>query len=317
MINVVRYDNAQKSLWDQFVLSARNSTLLHLRTYMDYHSYRFTDASLIFRDDNGKPLALLPSNIDGDVVYSHRGLTFGGFIIKSELHTLDFDKIFKAALAYYRNNMGASRFVIKPIPYIYSVVPCQEELYFIHQHGGKLLQRNLSQTICATNMPKISELRRRCITKATKLGITISEATQRAEWDKFHSILSSVLKDRHATNPVHTSDELWYLHSCFSDNIKLFVAYEQQEIIAGSIIYISPNVIHTQYLASSPKGQQVGALDLVVSTIINQFSQANSQQYLDFGISTELDGSLNFGLTLQKEGFGGRGVCYDSYSLDL
>ena len=41
-------------------------------------------------------------------------------------------------------------------------------------------------------------------------------------------------------------------------------------------------------------------------------------EYLDFGISTEQDGKwLNEGLIFQKEGFGGRAVCYDQYALRL
>ena len=40
--------------------------------------------------------------------------------------------------------------------------------------------------------------------------------------------------------------------------------------------------------------------------------------YLDFGRSTEGDGSvLNDGLVAQKEGFGGRAICYDTYDWTL
>lgn len=38
----------------------------------------------------------------------------------------------------------------------------------------------------------------------------------------------------------------------------------------------------------------------------------------DFGKSTEQAGAfLNRNLIFQKEGFGGRGVCYDTYEYDL
>ena len=40
--------------------------------------------------------------------------------------------------------------------------------------------------------------------------------------------------------------------------------------------------------------------------------------YFDFGISTEDGGRvLNEGLIYQKEGFGGRAVCYDTYEWDI
>jgi hypothetical protein len=42
------------------------------------------------------------------------------------------------------------------------------------------------------------------------------------------------------------------------------------------------------------------------------------REYFDFGISTEGGGRcLNEGLIFQKEGFGGRAVCYDCYSVNL
>ena len=44
----------------------------------------------------------------------------------------------------------------------------------------------------------------------------------------------------------------------------------------------------------------------------------DNKRFLDFGISTEDDGHyLNTSLIFQKEGFGGRGVCYDKYEWNL
>ena len=43
-----------------------------------------------------------------------------------------------------------------------------------------------------------------------------------------------------------------------------------------------------------------------------------SCRYFDFGISTEKGGAyLNTGLLSQKEGFGARGVIYETYRIDL
>ena len=45
---------------------------------------------------------------------------------------------------------------------------------------------------------------------------------------------------------------------------------------------------------------------------------AGTKEYIDFGISTEQGGNiLNEGLAFQKEGFGGRGVCYDCWQINL
>lgn len=73
------------------------------------------------------------------------------------------------------------------------------------------------------------------------------------------------------------------------------------------------NLVHTQYMASSDKGREIGALDLVVSTLLDKYRE--NKLYFDFGISTENDGfTLNEGLIAQKESFGGRVCVYEILS---
>ena len=69
--------------WNSFVARARNATFLFDRRYMDYHADRFTDHSIVFRR-KGHLAALLPLNIDGDTVWSHQGLTYGGLLIDNK-----------------------------------------------------------------------------------------------------------------------------------------------------------------------------------------------------------------------------------------
>ena len=80
MIEIMRYEGSMAARWDELVSSSRNGTFLHQRGYMDYHSDRFTDCSLVALRE-GKPCALLPACIDSDVLYSHRGLTYGGWLV--------------------------------------------------------------------------------------------------------------------------------------------------------------------------------------------------------------------------------------------
>ena len=58
----------------------KNSTFLFQRDFMDYHSDRFMDHSLlVFKDE--KLIAVLPGNQVDNTVYSHQGLTYGGLIV--------------------------------------------------------------------------------------------------------------------------------------------------------------------------------------------------------------------------------------------
>ena len=54
MIEIRRYSNTDKPIWDDFVKWSKNATFLHLRDYMDYHADRFDDFSLMAFNHHGK-----------------------------------------------------------------------------------------------------------------------------------------------------------------------------------------------------------------------------------------------------------------------
>ena len=87
-------------------------------------------------------------------------------------------------------------------------------------------------------------------------------------------------------------------------------------MLGGVVLYITPQVVHAQYSSATPEGKKQGAIDLLYDRI---FSDYRDYPYFDFGRSTENpDGSgLNEQLVFQKEGFGGRGLCYDIYEWDV
>ena len=79
MIKIIHYTDKYKSLWDEFVQKSKNGIFMFFRDYMDYHSYRFEDKSLLFFENN-KLIALLPANRNQEDLVSHGGLTFGGIV---------------------------------------------------------------------------------------------------------------------------------------------------------------------------------------------------------------------------------------------
>jgi len=78
-IKIIKYENKYKSLWDEFITNSKNGTFLFCRDYMEYHSDRFTDFSIMFFKGNSL-IAVMPANIKDDILFSHSGLTFGGII---------------------------------------------------------------------------------------------------------------------------------------------------------------------------------------------------------------------------------------------
>jgi hypothetical protein len=125
-----------------------------------------------------------------------------------------------------------------------------------------------------------------------------------------------MLRTRYAATPVHSVAEITMLAERFPENIKLFAVYKQQEMLAGSVVYESAVVAHTQYIAVSETGKKISALDLLVDTLFNHY--CSDKKYLDFGISTEDGGRrLNAGLIENKQSFGGRAVVHDFYEFDV
>lgn len=311
-MEIRRYRREDKELWNSFVSKARNATFLFDRNYMDYHADRFDDNSFMFYH-KGKLKAVLPANVAGDTLYSHQGLTYGGLLLDKKATVEDVLECFDSLNSWLRKN-GISKVVYKALPWIYQQYPSQEDLYTLTwKCKAQLISRDIASTIVVDNKLKFAESRKSGIRKALSLNIEVGESN---DVDGFWHVLEDNLGNRYNAKPVHTACEMKLLMSRFPNSIKLYVAKMNGEIVGGTLIYVTPQVVHTQYISASVEGKKHGALDLLFDYIINKV-YANCR-YFDFGKSTEQGGAyLNEPLIFQKEGFGGRGVCYDWYQWEL
>lgn len=311
-MEIRRYRREDKELWNSFVSKARNATFLFDRNYMDYHADRFDDNSFMFYH-KGKLKAVLPANVAGDTLYSHQGLTYGGLLLDKKATVEDVLECFDSLNSWLREN-GISKVVYKALPWIYQQYPSEEDLYALTwKCKAQLISRDISSSIVIDNKLKFAESRKSGIRKALSLNIEVGESN---DVDGFWHILEDNLGNRYNAKPVHTVSEMKLLMSRFPNNIRLYVAKMNGEIVGGTLIYVTPQVVHTQYISASVEGKKHGALDLLFDYIINKV-YANCR-YFDFGKSTEQGGAyLNEPLIFQKEGFGGRGVCYDWYQWEL
>lgn len=311
-MEIRRYRREDKELWNSFVNKARNATFLFDRNYMDYHADRFDDNSFMFYH-KGKLKAVLPANVAGDTLYSHQGLTYGGLLLDKKATVEDVLECFDSLNSWLREN-GISKVVYKALPWIYQRYPSEEDLYALTwKCKAQLISRNIASTIVIDNKLKFAESRKSGIRKALSLNIEVGESN---DVDGFWHVLEDNLGNRYNAKPVHTANEMKLLMSRFPNNIRLYVAKMNGEIVGGTLIYVTPQVVHTQYISASVEGKKHGALDLLFDYIINKV-YANCR-YFDFGKSTEQGGAyLNEPLIFQKEGFGGRGVCYDWYQWEL
>lgn len=314
MITIEQYNDSMSSLWDDAVRASRNGTFLHLRGYMDYHRDRFVDSSLVARDDE-RIVALLPACREGDTLYSHRGLTYGGWLVPSRhFDVTTMLEVWNKATDILRG-IGIANIVYKAVPHIYHNYPCEEDLYALFRAGAQLVESNISATIDLDEPLSFDRGNKRNVNLAIKNGVVVGKSTR---WADYWQVLDSLLMEKYDRHPVHTLEEIDLLRSRFPENIRLFTATHGDEILAGVVMYYCGNeVAHSQYIASTERGRELKALTLLFDHLIKEAAQAGFR-YFDFGISTEEGGRyLNEGLVRQKCRLGGRGIVYNTYKLTI
>ena len=313
MTEIIRYNGAMAGQWDEFVNNSRNGTFLHRRGYMDYHSDRFTDCSLVAKRD-GRLCALLPACIDSGTLYSHRGLTYGGWLVPlKHFDATVMVEVMDAAVMWMRDE-GIKRLVYKPVPHIYHRYPCEEDLYALFRHGASLTETNISTTIDLSCPLPFDRGNKSGANAARKAGVQVGASD---DWEGYWRLLSSLLDSRYGTRPVHTLEEMRLLQGRFPDNIKLYTATLDGELLAGVVMYLSSPVAHCQYIGASPLGKDCKALTLLFDHLITEY-QRLGYRYFDFGISNEDHGRyLNEGLVRQKSRLGGRGIVYNTLEIEI
>lgn len=311
MITVKKYNSNDKENWNLFIKNSKNATFILNRDYIEYHSDRYTDFSLMFYEER-ELLAVLPASLYKDELRSHDGLTYGGVISNKKMTADKMMKIFEILKEYLRENK-IKKLLYKCVPNIYHLYPADEDLYALFRNSAKLIRRDISTAIYLPEKINFSELRKRGIKKAKKNELIVRESDN---FEDFVNLLTKVLTKYHNTKPVHSAQELKLLSSCFPKEIKLFAAYNKNVMMAGVLVFNTYQTIHTQYIVNSDEGRNMGALDLIIDYLVNIYSAG--KMYFDFGISTEQDGNyLNSGLISQKEMFGGRGIVYDHYEMQV
>ncbi|HET9645143.1 MAG TPA: hypothetical protein VFP68_17715 [Burkholderiaceae bacterium] len=312
-IQVERYDATCKSEWNCFIAAAKNATFLFDRDYMDYHSDRFRDHSLVVRQ-GGRTVALLPANLakPGEVV-SHAGLTYGGLLVRQQATLSDVLVEFSAVLQHLES-LGIRRLLYKRIPRFFSSGPDDEIDHALFALDARLVRRDCALVVSRDHPLPFRKGRRSEISKARRFGVELREERDFAPFWK--EVLEPRLLARYAVRPVHTLQEISMLASRFPHQIRQFTAYLNHKPVAGATIYETPLVAHVQYSAVTDEGQAAGAIDGLFGWLIRE--RYVDKPYFDFGICNEDEGrTINFGLADWKEGFGARTCVHDFYEVSV
>lgn len=311
---IERYNPSLKEEWDIFVSNAKNATFLFRRDYMEYHADRFEDFSLIARDEKGRIVALLPANREGETLVSHRGLTYGGWIGGFKHFDILALLQIQQHVTRFLYESGIRQLIYKPVPYIYSEVPSEEDRYMLFRNNAQLIGSQISTVINLRTDAGPDKSQRRKAKVAAREGLLVEESD---DYAAYWGVLSRMLQETYSTRPVHSLQEIELLHGRFPKNIRLFTVKAGDEIVGGTVMYLTGEVARCQYIAASPVGKEKNALVILFDTLIDYF-RAEGYHWFDFGTSNEDGGAiLNEGLIRQKISFGGRGVVYDQYQIQI
>lgn len=317
MVSLRRYTQSDAPEWDKFVEDSKNGTFLFMRGYMDYHQDRFRDHSLMFYNEKGRLIALLPANERDGVLCSHQGLTYGGLVMSADSRAAEVMEIFSVMMDYLKAN-GYRECHYKQIPTCYHRLPAEEDEYALWRLGAEMDHCLISTTIPlngASLYPEVERRRKRGEKKAKDAGYQIRESDDYAD---FWQIMERNLMERYGLKPVHTLEEIKMLHERFPSRIRLYLAEKEGRAEAGCVAYMTNDTcVHIQYGHATHQGKDDGALDLLYLTLIDKF-KAEGYRYMDFGNSNEQGGHyLNENLIAQKEGFGGRAVVYKQWRITI
>jgi hypothetical protein len=309
---IKKYQDSDLNIWNNFIAKAKNATFLFHRNFMEYHKDRFEDFSLLVFEDK-KLVAVVPANKKDDEFHSHQGLTYGGVVVDSKLKLNEFLNVFESITKFLKiNNFKKAHFKI--MPNIYQDNFSDELLYALFLKDAKLVRRDTLAVIDYRNPIEILPSRLKNVKKSEKYNLEIRETSGFTEF--WNEILVSTLNEKHHANPVHSVDEIKLLCTRFPDNIKQFNVYHENKIVAGTTIFETKNVAHSQYIGSNADKNKLGSLDFLYDYLIKKY--AVDKKYFDFGISNENNGrTLNEGLSYWKESFGAKTVIQDFYELEL
>lgn len=315
-VTVRAYTPDDEAPWNRWVAGAANGSFLFDRGFMGYHADRFPDASLLIERD-GRLLAVLPAHRDGDGWASHRGLTFGGLVVAQPLGPQATLEALQAVRAHGRGQ-GWPALLYKTVPLIYHRLPCEDDRWALWRLGATLVRRDALAAVGPTPM-HWPPARRRPITRAMRerggLRIDWVAGDEAAgAWPVFWALLEAELQARHGQSPVHTLDEIRLLAGRFPANIRLGLACQGAQVLAGAVLFEGTTVSRLQYTATGEAGRRVAALDQLLEQAV-VCAQAGGR-WFDFGHSHEDEGrAVNAGLAFYKASFGASTVVHDHYLL--
>jgi hypothetical protein len=296
---IKKYEPQDYDNWNAFIGKAKNATFLFHRNFMEYHSDRFEDYSLMVFEGK-KLVAVLPANVVGNEVFSHQGLTYGGFVFENDLYYPEIKLVILKVLCFLKEN-SFKELIINNSSSIYCNYGLKDTTSFLMDNGAKIVSKKMNLAIDFKSDFKISKSKLKHFKKRESVGLEIRKESDLSIF--WIEVLIPRLLQKFNSKPVHSLDEITLLQMKFPKNIIQYNVYLEGKILAGLTIFKSNTVVKSQYGATTENGEKHRALDFLYLNLINEFK--DKYNYFDMGtVDDDSKMGYNEGLLNQKKELG-------------
>jgi len=320
-IEVSPFDPTRSEEWDRFVCSdSRNGGLFHERRFLSYHAAgRFRDVSLVFSDEDGKLVGVLPCaevELEGGRrgAESHPGSSAGSFVFARRARMAHVLEMVDAAVMFFRD-AGFARMGLRLAEPIFATSTTGELDFALWHRGFRLRTRELGTAVRLGDAAARLSLGRKKVDvderAARRRGVSIAESHDTgAVWE----LIADNLKQRYGKAPAHSAAELALLKQLYPNRIRFWCATRDGAMLAVIVVFeVTRRAAHTFYIAHDRTIADVNPMPLLVSEICADLA-ARQFDWLNFGISSRGD-FIKWGILEFKEFMGGRGVCREEWEL--
>jgi hypothetical protein len=284
-ISVVLCTPELSTVWNSFIEQSNNGTVFHRLDFLNYHAKgRFNFHNLLFYKGD-ELLAVLPGGLSGDMFKSPMGASFGGFVTGARIGLQDTDAIVKAFIRYCASKLIKEVYLTPPMQ-IYSETFNESIEYAMHYNHFIILSSLFSSVIDFSKIHSKDDLSRNTrhkINKAINKGVHIEE---NSKYDEFYPILLKN-KEKFDVTPTHTLDELKRIDSLLPGMMTLFMAYYENQPIAGELLFTcNKQCVLNFYTMHLYDFHNLFAVNYLIEHSI-RWSCQKGFRYFDYGVSAD------------------------------
>jgi len=309
---VKKYTASYYDIWNTFIKESKQATFLFHRDFIEYHSDRFIDFSLmVFK--NNELLCTIPANRVENELHSHQGLTYGGIFISEEANMILTKEILDAVFSFIKSQ-GIKKLVLKKMASFYRSYSVNLWDFITKNYKPKLI---INQKLLCIDYSdyKIHKTKLKHYRKGLKQELVIKkELSFKAFWNK---VLLPCLLTKHNSKPVHSLKEIEYLHSLFPENILQYNVYIEDEIVAGITLFDKGDIVKSQYGAATSLGEKTYALDFLFVHLIMFYAKKHKNYFSMGTISTKNEQGYSLGLQNQKMELGCKEYPFEFFQINL